>query len=160
MIDADETRRRWEEIRWIDAVCERWEALFGSLRDEPCRAEAICSFGMKLIMEVRANALPQSGTGGWVPLFSLLADCPEAARSLCLLGLAMVRREVERNEATRSRVRAILWACRPQVRLVNDHDSLDRALNAHQRGDPNNGGNKSGDGTREADNARSRSSAA
>lgn len=114
MTDADETRLRQEEIRWMDAVYDRWEALFGSLRDEPYRAEALCSLGMKLIMERRVNTWPYSATGGWASFFSLLADSPEAARSLCLLGLAFVRRELEKSEGTRSQVRAILWACRPR----------------------------------------------
>lgn len=114
MVDLNRTRIRRDEIRWMDAVYERWEALFGSLQDEPYRAEALCSLGMKLIMEGRINTWPYSATEGWASFFSLLADSPEAARSLCLLGLSVVRRELEKNEGTRSRARAILWACRPR----------------------------------------------
>jgi len=144
MVYADGATGRWKEIRWIDAVCERWEALYGSLRGDPCRAEAICSLGMKLILEAEVNALPQVGTGGWLRFFSLLTDCPEAARCLCLLGMGVARREVERNEATRSQVRAILLACCPQRRRGNDRDSCDHELIARRRGDRINGRNKSG----------------
>jgi hypothetical protein len=114
MADVDGTCLGREEIRWMDAVCDRWEALFSSLRDEPYRAEALCSLGMQLIMEGRVSMWPCSASSGWASFFSLLADSPEAARSLCLLGLSFARRELENSEATRSRVRAILWACRPR----------------------------------------------
>lgn len=113
MDHADKARHVGEETRWMDAVYERWEALFQSLRDEPYRAEALCSLGMKLIMEGRIGAWPYNGTNGWVSFFALLADNPEAARNLCLLGLSLVRRDLEYNERTRTQVRAILWACRP-----------------------------------------------
>jgi len=148
MMQLDEIRRRWNKTRWIDSVCEQWEALFSSLRDDPCRAEAICSLGLKLIMEARVNALLQGETRGSLPFFTLLADCPEAARRLCSLGLRLVKREVERNETTRSRVRAILWDMLPARRLRNGHNSRDRVLIARRRSGLSNGGNKNGKVTR------------
>jgi len=133
----------------MDSVCEHWEALFGSLRDEPSRAEAICSFGLKMITEARINAFPQGRTRGLLPFFSLLADYPDAARRLCSLGMRVVKRDVERNETTRSRVRAILWDMLPSRQLMNGDSSRGHALIARRRSSPGHGGNKIGKVTRQ-----------
>ena len=148
-MNAHETQRRWNETRWMDSVCEHWEALFGSLRDEPSRAEAICSLGLKLIMEDGVNAFSQGRTRGLLPFFSLLLDCPEAARRLCSLGMRVVKRDVERNETTRSRVRAILWDILPSRQLMNGHSSRGHALIARRSSSPSRGGKKNGKVTRQ-----------
>ncbi len=108
MSHAEETWQRWNEIGWMETVCERWEAFFGSLVDEPARAEALCALGLKVIRQ-EAFAYPYSGSSQWFTFFGSLIGKPEEAEALCALGLKVVRCEaVPGDEAIRTSVRSVL----------------------------------------------------
>ncbi len=90
---ADETRQRWEDIAWVETVCDRWEAFFRSLLGEPWKAEALCSLGLKLVRG-EVCAAPQSTSSVWFTFFSSLFGKPTVAAQLCALGMQVVRGDI------------------------------------------------------------------
>lgn len=105
---SEDPGRLWRELAWIDDVYERWEQFFGSLMDQPERAEALCSLGLS-VLRGEAVVCPQSASSRWMGFFTAVAGRPHKARALCALGLELVRREaIPCNETFRGCVRSIL----------------------------------------------------
>ncbi len=104
----DETCQRWTEIAWVETVCDRWEAFFESLLDQPLRAEALCMLGVRLVTG-DIPAYPQSVSSLWVTFFGSLLGKPKQAARLCSLEMGMVRGEAAPGGmAIRSLARSIL----------------------------------------------------
>lgn len=114
MSHADDTTQLWKEMAFVETICERWEAFFYPLLDEPSRATALCALGI-MVVTGRSTMPPQSVGGTWLSFFGSLAGRPHQAKQLCALGLEMVALGPPRdNGPIRAQIRTILnkspWA--------------------------------------------------
>lgn len=108
MSHADDTTLMWDQLAWIESICDRWEGFFYALIDEPNRAEALCILGLRAVSG-KALDVPQSVNSRWMSLFGCLAGRTETTSELCELGLRMLRNGVPGDgEGVRTQVRMIL----------------------------------------------------
>ena len=110
MSHAEETTQLWNDMLWVESVCDRWDAFFYSLIDQPNRALALCSLGI-MVVSGQSTTPPQSVGSRWYSFFGSLAGRTDKAKDLCALGLEVVlTQKFPGGENIRNQVRSILMS--------------------------------------------------